>query len=372
MSEPKPKLRADIVGSLLRPDSVHEARRRRQAGEIDDAALRAVEDAAIADVIALQERIGLPVVTDGEFRRENWWIDFVRHLKGVEITDGETTAFSHDHGKPSNYVPKAVKTVGKLAPNAPILVDDFRFVAERTHVLPKITLPSPTRMHFHGGRRAVSEIAYPDIEAFFADVAALYRREIAALEDAGCRYIQIDDPLLTYFLDPALRQEVQADGDDPDARLARYVQLINACIAGRREGTTIGIHLCRGNARSNWISQGTYEGLAEACFGGLNVDRFLLEYDDERSGSFAPLRFVPKGKQVVLGLVTTKRPALEKKDELKRRIEDASRLVDGDDLAISPQCGFASVVEGNIITLDDQVAKLRLVVETAREVWGGE
>jgi len=370
MSNRHTKLRADIVGSLLRPDSVHEARRRRQAGKIDDASLRAIEDRAVVDVVALQERIGLRVVTDGEFRRENWWIDFVRHLKGVKIIDGENTAFSHAHGQPSDYVPKVVRTVGELAVDGPILVDDYRFVAERAHERAKITIPSPTRMHFHGGRRAVSEAAYPDIEAFFADVAILYRGEIAALEDAGCAYIQIDDPLLTYFLDPTLREEIRADGDDPDDRLARYVRLINACIAERRPGTTIGIHLCRGNARSNWIAEGTYEGLAEVCFGGLNVDRFLLEYDDERSGSFAPLRFVPKGKEVVLGLVTTKRPKLENKDELKRRIDEASRLVDGDNLAISPQCGFASIVEGNLITLDDQIAKLRLVVETAREVWG--
>ncbi|HMN71935.1 MAG TPA: 5-methyltetrahydropteroyltriglutamate--homocysteine S-methyltransferase [Rhodoblastus sp.] len=364
------RIRADTVGSLLRPDSIHQARARHQAGKIDDAALRAVEDAAIADVIALQERIGLRVVTDGEFRRENWWIDFVRHLTGVAILDGETTAFSHDHGKPSDYVPKTVKTVGKLGVENPVLVDDFRFVASRAREMAKITIPSPTRMHFHGGRKVVSEAAYPDIEEFFADLADVYRREIAALEEAGCRYIQIDDPLLTYFLDPTLREEVRADGDDPDARLGRYVRLINACISARRPGTTIGIHLCRGNARSNWIAEGTYEGLAEACFGGLQVDRFLLEYDDERSGSFAPLRFMPKGKEVVLGLVTTKRARLENKDDLKRRLDEATKYVDGDDLAISPQCGFASVVEGNLITLDDEIAKLGLVVDTAREFWG--
>lgn len=364
------KLRADIVGSLLRPDVVHDARAHHEAGQIDSAALRAVEDAAIADVIALQERIGLRVVTDGEFRRENWWIDFVRNLKGAAILDGETTAFSHDHGKPSDYVPKTVKTIGKLGADAPVLVDDYRFVATRAHEQAKITIPSPTRMHFHGGRKVVSEAAYPDIEEFFADLANVYRREIAALEDAGCRYIQIDDPLLTYFLDPTLREEVRADGDDPDARLARYVRLINASISDRRPGTTIGIHLCRGNARSNWIAEGTYEGLADACFGGLQVDRFLLEYDDERSGSFAPLRFMPKGKEVVLGLVTTKRAQLENKNDLKRRLEEATKYVDGDDLAISPQCGFASVVEGNLITLDDEIAKLSLVVETAREFWG--
>jgi len=370
MSQTSQKLRADIVGSLVRPESVRDARRRHQAGVIDDTTLRAIEDAAVSDVIALQERIGLRVVIDGEFRRENWWVDFVRHLKGVAITDGASAAFSHDHGRPSDYVPKTVKTVGKLGADGPILVDDYRFVAERAHVRAKITMPSPTRMHFHGGRRVVSEAAYPDIEAFFAHVAILYHREIAALEDAGCRYIQIDDPLLTYFLDPALRDEVRADGDDPDERLIRYVRLVNACIAERRAGTTVGIHLCRGNARSNWIAEGTYEGLAEICFGGLKVDRFLLEYDHERSGSFAPLRFVPKGKEVVLGLVTTKHPALENKDNLKRRIEGASRLVNGDDLAISPQCGFASVVEGNLITLDDEIAKLRLVVQTTQEVWG--
>lgn len=369
-SDPVPFLRADIVGSLLRPDSVHEARLQHARGELDATGLRAVEDAAIREVVALQERIGLPVVTDGEFRRENWWIDFVRHLRGAEISSGGGTAFSHDHGAPSDYVPKTVRITGKLSTDGPILAEDFRFTAAQASVPAKITIPSPTRMHFHGGRKVVSEAAYPDIEEFFADLAAIYRQEIATLEDAGCRYIQIDDPLLTYFLDPALRAEIVADGEDPERRLARYVELINACIRERRPGTTIGIHLCRGNARSHWIADGTYEGLAEACFGGLAVDRFLLEYDDERSGSFAPLRFMPADKQVVLGLVTTKHPGLESKDLLKRRIDEASRLVDGERLAISPQCGFASVVEGNLITLDDEIAKLSLVVETAREVWG--
>jgi 5-methyltetrahydropteroyltriglutamate--homocysteine methyltransferase len=258
VSDANTKLRADIVGSLLRPDSVHEARRRRQKGEIDDAALRAVEDAAIADVIALQERVWLRVVTDGEFRRENWWIDFVRHLKGVAITDGETTAFSQDHGQPSNYVPKTVKTVSKLSAGGPILVEDYRYVADHAHRRAKITIPSPTRMHFHDGRRAVSEIAYPDIEDFFADLAELYRREIAALEDAGCRYIQINDPLLTYFLDPTLRDEIRGDGDDPDERLTRYVRLINRTPGGHDRRHSPLPRQCS----SNWIAEGTYEGLA--------------------------------------------------------------------------------------------------------------
>ena len=366
----KSVIHADIVGSLLRPPRIHEARRRHDAGEIDAAQLRTIEDGAIVEIIALQERIGLPVVTDGEFRRENWWIDFVRHLQGVEITGGTTKAFSHDHAQAADYVPKSVHTVGKLERPGDVLVDDITFVKRHTSKIAKITIPSPTRLHFHGGRKAVSTAAYPDIEVFFDDLVAIYRAEIAALENAGCRYIQIDDPLLTYFLDPALRADVRADGDDPDARLARYVALINACIARRRPETTLGIHLCRGNARSNWIAEGTYEGLAEACFGGLAVDRFLLEYDDERSGSFAPLRFMPHDKQVVLGLVTTKSPVLEKKDDLKRRVDEAAKLVDFDRLALSPQCGFASVVEGNIITLDDEIAKLRIVVETAEEIWG--
>ncbi len=365
----KPIIHADIVGSFLRPASVHDARRAFDRAEIDATQLRAIEDKAIIEVIGLQEHLGLPVVTDGEFRRENWWIDFVRQLSGVEITGGTTAAFSHDHAHAADYVPKSVRTIDKLDRRGAILVDDISFVKQHTSKIAKITIPSPTRMHFHGGRKAVSTVTYPDINMFFSDLVAIYQAEIAALEEAGCRYIQIDDPLLTYFLDPALRAEVIADGDDPDTRLAGYVELINACIASHQPETMIGIHLCRGNARSTWIAEGTYEGLAETCFGGLTVDRFLLEYDDERSGSFAPLRFMPSDKQVVLGLVTTKSPTLEKKDDLKRRIDEATSFVDIDRLAISPQCGFASVVEGNIITLDDEIAKLRLVVETAEEVW---
>lgn len=362
------EIRADTVGSLLRPASLHAARRRYAAGEIDAAALRAVEDEAIARIIAYQEDLGLPVVTDGEFRRENWWIDFVRHIQGVEIVDGDGKAFANNEAP--RYVPKSVRIAGKLRVSAPILVDDFRFVAKHSSAIAKISIPSPTRLHFHGGRRAVSSEAYSDIETFFEDVAAIYRREIAAFEADGCRYIQIDDPLLSYFLDPKLREEVVADGDDPDRRLQRYIRLINDCICERSSATTVGIHICRGNARSTWLAQGTYEGLAESCFALLDVDRFLLEYDDERSGTFAPLRFMPKGRHVVLGLVTTKRPMLEDKNFLKRRIDEAAKLVDPSHLSLSPQCGFASLVEGNLITEEDQRAKLTLVVETAREYWG--
>lgn len=363
------RCRADTVGSLLRPDTLHAARAQFKSGAIDAAALRRIEDAAIVEAVRLQEEVGLDVVTDGEFRRDNWYIDFVRKLEGVEIAEGAPTAFVQQ-GEQPKHVPKQVRTTGKVSVVGPILLDDYLHLASVATQPAKVTLPSPTRLHFHGGRRVVSDTAYPDIEEFFADVAAVYRHEIAALEDAGCRYIQIDDPLLSYFLSPQLRQEVVAEGDDPDKRLARYVRWINDCISGRRSRTTVGIHICRGNARSTWIAEGAYDGIAEACFGGLAVDRFLLEFDDERSGSFEPLRFVPRGRDVVLGLVSTKHPRLEDKDTLKRRVGEAARYVDGDRLAISPQCGFASVVEGNLITPADQLAKLRLVVETARELWG--
>ena len=361
-------IRADTVGSLLRPEYLHAARRRFEAGEIDVASLREIEDRAIADVIAYQEELGLPVVTDGEFRRENWWIDFVRRLEGVEIIEGGGTAFASNEAP--RYVPKSVRISRPVRVTKPILVEDFCFVQRHGNAIAKVAVPSPTRLHFHGGRRSVSTDAYPDIETFFSDVAAIYRQEIAGLEAAGCRYIQIDDPLLSYFLDPNLRAEIVADGEDPDERLRRYIRLINDCVSERSPATTIGIHICRGNARSTWLAQGTYEGLAETCFALLEVDRFLLEYDDERSGTFAPLRFMPKGRQVVLGLVTTKHPQLEDKGFLKRRLDEAAKLIDPSCLALSPQCGFASVVEGNLIAEADQRAKLALVVQTAREYWG--
>ena len=374
---PRPFFRADQVGSLLRPAALIDARERFKVGAVDRTALRIAEDAAIRDIARRQEEIGFEVVVDGEFRRENWWIDFVAALKGVEIRDGDAKqAFvapgaddhGHDHGW--KYVPKNVVTTGRVHLDAPVNAADFTFLKSATSRTAKITLPSPTRLHFHGGRAAVSSQAYPDIEQFFADLAAVYQREIAALEEAGCRYIQIDDPLMTYFISDRLRAEVREAGDDPDARLARYVALTNACIEKRRPDTAIGIHVCRGNSRSGWIAEGGYERIAEAVLGGLKPDHFLLEYDDERSGDFAPLRHVPKGMKVVLGLVTTKRGQLESADDLKRRIDDASRLVPMENLALSPQCGFASTVEGNIISMEDQWAKLARVVEVARAAWG--
>ena len=373
MSLAPPFYRADQLGSLLRPAELIKARADFQSGVIDYAALRAVEGDAIRAVVARQEACGFNVVVDGEFRRENWWIDFVRGLGGVEIRDGDPgqafVAHDHDHGW--KYVPKNVVTTGRVHANSPITAPDYSYLQSVTSRAAKVTLPSPTRMHFHGARAAVSKEAYPDIEEFFADLARVYRAEIAALEAAGCRYIQIDDPLMTYFISERMRAEVVASGDDPEARLRRYVALTNECIAGRRADTAIGIHVCRGNSRSGWLAEGGYERIAEAVLGGLKVDHFLLEYDDERSGDFAPLRHVPRGVRVVLGLVTTKRGQLESADGLMRRIDAASRLVPLEDLAISPQCGFASTVEGNIITHEDQWRKLERVVEVAQRVWGG-
>ena len=375
----KPFFRADQVGSLLRPPELIAAREQFQNGQIDKAALRHAEDVAIAAVVKRQEACGFGVVVDGEYRRENWWIDFVQGLSGVEIQDGNpaqafvashTDHDDHDHDHGWKYVPKNVVTTGRLGANAPITAPDFSYLQGVTGRTAKITLPSPTRLHFHGGRAAVSSTAYPDMEEFFADVVKVYQAEIAALEAAGCRYIQIDDPLMTYFISDRMRAEVVASGDDPQARLQRYVDLTNACIANRRPDTAIGIHVCRGNSRSGWISEGGYERIADTVLGGLKVDHFLLEYDNERSGDFAPLRHVPRGVKVVLGLVTTKFGRLENADDLVRRIDDASRLVPLEDLGLSPQCGFASTVDGNIITHDDQWRKLERVVEVARRVWG--
>ena len=368
---PKPFFRADHVGSLLRPPEVLAAREAFGRGALDAAGLRAVEDRAIRAAVAGQERVGLEVITDGEFRRENWYADFIGRLEGVEIRAAEQNpAFAHDPDTAVQYVPKSVVTVAPLRRPEPILVRDFAFLAAATKRTAKITLPSPSRLHFHGGRSVVSSTVYPGIEAFFADVVRAYRAEIADLEAAGCRYVQIDDPLFSYFISERLRAEIVANGERPEQRLERYVQLINDCIAERRPETAIGIHVCRGNARSAWIAEGGYERIAEQLFGSLNNDHFLLEYDDDRSGDFAPLRFMPAGKRVVLGLVTSKRGALEDRSTLVRRVAEASRYVPIEQLAISPQCGFASIVEGNIITPEDQWAKLQLVVETAREIWG--
>ena len=384
----KPFFRADQVGSLLRPQRLISARADFEKGIIDHAALKQIENEAIREVVKRQEACGFQVVVDGEYRRENWWIDFIKGIEGVEIREGSSAqAFvapkksdcgcGNDHANSDEdegwkYVPKNVLTTGKLGLPHTVNSTDFQYLQSTTQRTAKITLPSPTRLHFHGGRDAVSREAYPDIEQFFDDVVNIYRREIASLEEAGCRYIQIDDPLMTYFISDRLRAEIVASGEDPDARLRRYVDLTNACIAQRKPETAIGIHVCRGNSRSGWIAEGGYQRIAETVLGGIKVDHFLLEYDDERSGDFEPLNAIPRGVKVVLGLVTTKFPHLENTDDLIRRINDASRFVPLEDLGISPQCGFASTVEGNIITPDDQWRKLDKIIEVSKRVWGDQ
>ena len=365
----KPFFRAEQVGSLLRPARLLEARSRWKAGEITRDALRAVEDQAIREVVRMQEDI-----VDGDFRRENWWVDFIERIDGIKIAEPDAASGFKSSGddKPA-YLPKNVLTVGKIGRAHAITGDDFDMLRSTTRRTPKVTIPSPSRIHYHGGRAAVSRDVYPEMDEFWADVAAAYQSEIADLEARGCTYIQIDDPVITYFVDESLNKNVRALGEEPADLMRTYVRVINDCIAKRKPGTYVGFHLCRGNALSTWIGSGGYDSVAGPIFGALDVDAFFLEYDDERSGDFRAieaLRHVPQGKKVVLGLITTKFAPLEDKDALKRRIDDASRFVPMEDLAISPQCGFASIVEGNKITVDDERAKLALVVEVAREVWG--
>jgi 5-methyltetrahydropteroyltriglutamate--homocysteine methyltransferase len=366
----KPPFRADHVGSFLRPQTLLDARDRRKKGEIAPAALRAVEDTAIRDVVRFQEDLGLQGITDGEFRRTYFHIDFLEQLEGIETKGGIAVQF-HSAAGNVDFAPPVMHVTGKVRHVKPIQVDDFRFLQSVTERTPKVTIPSPTMLHFRGGREAISREAYPELEAFFADVATAYRAEIRALADAGCRYLQLDDTNLAYLCDEKMREGARKRGDDPNELPRRYARLINAAIAERPADMAICVHLCRGNFKSAWVAEGGYEPVAEVLFNELAVDGYFLEYDDARSGDFAPLRFVPKGKTVVLGLVTTKLDALETKDALRRKIDEAARVIPLDQLCLSPQCGFSSTVHGNAIAMEAQAAKLRLVVETAREVWGG-
>jgi 5-methyltetrahydropteroyltriglutamate--homocysteine methyltransferase len=365
----QPPFRADHVGSFLRPTELLAARERHRKGEISKPELRAIEDRAIRDVVRMQEDAGLQGVTDGEFRRTYFHIDFLEQLEGVE-TRGGLTAHFHGAKGDVDFAPPVLHVTGKVRHFEPIQVEDFKFLKSVTKRTPKVTIPSPTMLHFRGGREAISREAYPDLEDFFADVAAAYQAEIKALNAAGCTYLQLDDTNLAYLCDPKMREGARARGDDPNELPRRYARLINAAIAERPAGMTICTHLCRGNFKSAWVAEGGYEPVAEALFNDLKVDGYFLEYDDARSGDFSPLRFVPKGKVVVLGLVTTKVGDLESKDMLKRRIAEAARIVPLEQLCLSPQCGFSSTVHGNEIARDSQAAKLKLIVETAREVWG--
>ncbi len=366
----RPPFRADHVGSLLRPPQLLAARDQAARGEITRAELRSAEDAAIREVVAFQEGLGLQGVTDGEFRRTYFHIDFLERIEGIEVSQSGIAAHFHREDGDLDFAPPRLAVTGKLRWPGPIFGEDFSFLAAATRGTPKIAIPSPSMAHFRGGRAAVDKAAYPDIEAFFADLAGVYAEEIADLAARGCRYLQLDDTNLAYLCDPKIRADVRAMGEDPDALPATYARLINAAIAGRPESMTVAIHLCRGNFRSAWVAEGGYDPVAEALFGQIEADAFFLEYDTDRAGDFAPLRYVPDGKFVVLGLVSTKTPRLEDKDALKRRIDAAAKLVPLERLCVSPQCGFSSTVHGNEITLDDQRRKLGLVVELADEVWG--
>ena len=366
-----PPFRADHVGSFLRPKELLEARDRHfKQGAITRAQLREVEDRAIHDVVKFQEDLGLQGITDGEFRRTYFHIDFLEQLEGVEVRQGAMGRFHGAKGD-VDFAPPVMHVTGRVKHARPIQLEDFKFLKSVAKRTPKVTIPSPTMLHFRGGRGAISKEAYPDLEAFYADIARCYRDEIKSLADAGCTYVQLDDTNLAYLCDPKMREGARGRGDDPDWLPHRYASLINASIAGRPQNMTVCIHLCRGNFQSAWAAEGGYEPVAEALFRELAVDGYFLEYDDARSGDFSPLRFVPKGKTVVLGLVTTKVPELEPKDLLKRRIDEASKYVAPEQLCLSPQCGFSSTVHGNLVGAEDQAAKIRLVVETAREVWGG-
>ncbi len=365
----KPPFRADHVGSLLRPRELLRARADRDANKLTAAELKSIEDAAIGDIIRMQEDVGLKSVTDGEFRRLDWLMDFKYQLEGVVKHDEQIVKvpFATDKGAIDwTFVPYTVS--GKIKLNHVIYGDGFAFLKGATRQTAKLTIPSPSMMHYPGGR-GLDRKVYPDLEEFFADVAAAYRTEIAGLAKLGCTYLQLDDTSLA-FLNNAERRK--AVGPEGETQHLRYIELINNSLADKPIDLAVTIHLCRGNFRSAWIpgTDASYDYVAEALFDSLNVDGYFLEYDDARSGGFAPLRFVPKGKRVVLGLVTTKRPELESKNELKRRIDEASKYLNLDQLCLSPQCGFSSTQEGNELTAEQQKAKLRLVVETAQGVWG--
>jgi len=367
-----PPFRADHVGSFLRPKYLLEARERKAKGEISAEELRKVEDRAITEIVRFQEDVGLQSITDGEFRRTYFHIDFLEQLGGVK-TDVPVTITKPDGTQ--ELAPPVMRVVDKVRHVKDIQRADFEYL--KSQITPgrgavaKVTIPSPTMLHFRGGRAGISKEHYPELEpTFYDDVARAYGEELRSLAEAGCTYVQMDDTNLAYLCDEKMREAARQRGDDPNELPHRYAKFINKVVALKPAGMTLAIHLCRGNFKSTHAAAGNYEPVAEALLSEMNLDAYFLEYDDERSGDFRPLRFLPKGKIVVLGLVTTKFGKLESKDDLKRRIDEASKYVSLDQLCLSPQCGFSSTVHGNAIAVEDQRAKLRLVVETAQEVWG--
>ena len=368
-----PPFRADHVGSLLRPLELLHARAEHQAGRLSAEELRRAEDRAIGDAVRMQREIGLQGVTDGEFRRGSWHMDFLYQIGGVAKTDQNLRIQFKNETGPVEAALGAFRIGRRLTLDKTIFAEDFAYLksATPTGTVAKLTIPSPSMLHYRGGRAVIDRAAYPEMEAFWHDLAEVYRKEIAGLAALGCTYLQLDDTSLAYLNDPAQRAYVTSIGGDGDKQHLTNIRLINHALANKPPDMTVCTHMCRGNFRSSWVAEGGYDHVAEALFGELAVDGFFLEYDDARSGGFEPLRFVPRGKKrVVLGLVTSKRPALESKDELKRRIDEAAKYVPLEQLCLSPQCGFSSTVDGNAVTIEDEKAKLRLVLETAREVWG--
>jgi 5-methyltetrahydropteroyltriglutamate--homocysteine methyltransferase len=365
-----PPFRADHVGSFLRPKYLLDAREQKARGEITAEQLRAVEDRAIAEIVRFQQDVGLQSITDGEFRRTYFHIDFLDQLGGVK-TDIPVTVRKPDGTE--ELAPPTIRVVDKVKHVRPIQLADFNYLKSQVAagLTPKVTIPSPTMLHFRGGRAGISKAAYPELEPdFYDDVARAYGDELKSLSAAGCTYVQMDDTNLAYLCDERMREAARSRGDDPNELPHRYAQFINKVVAHKPAGMTLGIHLCRGNFKSTHAAAGNYEPVAEALLSEMKLDAFFLEYDDDRSGDFRPLRFLPKGKIVVLGLVTTKFGEMESKDTLKRRIDEAARYAPLDQLCLSPQCGFSSTVHGNNIAVEAQRSKLRLVVETAQEVWG--
>jgi 5-methyltetrahydropteroyltriglutamate--homocysteine methyltransferase len=367
MKRTKAPFRADHVGSLLRPPALKATRAKREKGEISAEALREVEDREIEKAVKKQEEVGLQLATDGEFRRAWWQFDFYKGLDGVELyATGQGIAFAGVTTKA-----ESVRVVDKVGFSGHHHIEHFRFLKDHTKVTPKMTIPAPSTLHFRQGRQSISKQVYPELDAYFDDVGQAYRKAIRAFYDAGCRYLQLDDTAWAMICDPKEREGSKRRGDDPDRLPAQYARVTNQALQGRPADMVITMHSCRGNFRSTFIAQGGYEHVAERLLGEVDIDGYFLEYDTARAGGFEPLRFVPKGKkQVVLGLVTSKSGTLEAKDDIKRRIDEATKYVALDQLCLSPQCGFASTEEGNILAEDEQWAKLRMIVELADEVWG--
>lgn len=365
----RPPFRADHIGSLLRPASLRQAFKQRSAGSIGEAEFTRIQDESILNVLRLQESAGLKLATDGEFRRHFYWSRLAERVDGIEMS---TSVYSFEDDAGRSYEFAAPYTSKKLQRSRPVCLDEFDFVKANTKLTPKVTLPSPSTMHFYRCSDFGAKSAYPEPELFFKDLCKVYREEITALAAAGCTYVQLDEVPIALLCDPAIREKVKSVEQDPDRLVDLYIDAINQAVSALPSGIQVGVHMCRGNLKGHYFASGGYESIAERFFGSARVNHFLLEFDSERAGSFAPLRFVPKEVGVVLGIVSSKTPQLEKVDDLRRRVEQATEYIDINRLAISPQCGFASTASGNPVTEADECAKLKLCVDVAGAIWGGD